>query len=318
VRGMAETWAVVLAGGEGSRLRKLTTTREGVVVPKQYCSLMRSSCLLQDAVHRARTVALPSHVCTVVAAQHRRWWSSAVAELNESNIFVQSQNRGTALGILLALLKLEMRSPSATVVLLPADHFFVNEETITRSLRVAANLASSDRGATFLIGAAPESSDPELGYILPAEQASDKPGLITGFVEKPSADYARELLTLGALWNLFILAGSVSSLLTLFDEDYSDVVRGLRRALQTELAGNRRSVPDFYADTASIDFSRDVLEIQAAHLQVIRVPHCGWTDLGTPQRVEATVRRLARISAGATPQIEARAPLFFDLSAQYS
>jgi mannose-1-phosphate guanylyltransferase len=318
VRGIAETWGVVLAGGEGSRLRKLTTTREGLVIPKQYCSLRRSSCLLQDALMRARAVAIASHVCAVVAAQHHRWWSSALANVNESNVYIQPHNRGTGYGILLALLRLEKRNPGATVVLLPADHYFMDEESVTRSLRVACNLASANPLATFLLGAEPDRPDAELGYILPAKRTLSKPSAIVGFTEKPSTDYARELLTLGALWNLFILVGSVGALLELFEEDYADAVSEMREALNREAAGDRKSVEKHYEGIEPIDFSRNVLEVQATRLQVVRVPHCGWTDLGTPQRVEATVRTIACRAGISRWRKGFGAPLFFDLSAQYS
>jgi mannose-1-phosphate guanylyltransferase len=315
---MAETWAVVLAGGEGSRLRKLTTTREGLVIPKQYCSLGRSSCLLQDALTRARTVALPSHVCTVVAAQHRRWWSSALASLDESNVYIQPQDRGTGCGVLLALLRLEMRNPGATVILLPADHYFRDEEAVTRALRVARKLVRANPRATFIMGVEPESPDAELGYILPAERFLDKPVGIIGFTEKPSIPYARELLTLGALWNLFTLVGSVGALLELFDEDYPEAVLQMNEALSSEAAGNLESVDKLYKAVKPIDFSRDILEVQATRLQVMRVPHCGWTDLGTPQRVEATVRSVVRSAGVVQGRQRLSAPLFFDLSRQYS
>jgi hypothetical protein len=197
---------------------------------------------------------MPSHVCTVVAAQHRQWWASAVSGLNELNVFVQPQNQGTAYGIALALLKLEMRNPGATVVILPADHYYRDEDVIARVLRIAGNLASANPRATYLMGAAPESPDAELGYILPAERLLDRPAAVLGFTEKPSA--------------------------------------GIK----------------------PIDFSRDVLEVQATRLQVIRVSNCGWTDLGTPQRVEAAVRSM---NAGiARRQNGLGAALFFDLCAQ--
>jgi mannose-1-phosphate guanylyltransferase len=314
MRQMAETWAVVLAGGEGSRLRTITTSAEGLVIPKQYCSLGRSTCLLQDALARARSIAMPSHVCTVVAAQHKRWWASAVAEMDESNVFVQPHNKGTAFGILLALLALEMRNPVATVVLLPADHYFRDEGSISRTLRIAGNLASANPASTYLLGAEPASADPELGYILPAATVFDIPASISGFKEKPSSAHARELVALGGLWNLFILAGSVSGLLELFEEDHADAVRGLRDALKDVVAGQRDAVARFYGKIQPIDFSTDVLETQANRLQVIRVPQCGWTDLGTPKRVEATIRSIA-VSRGRRAH---SAPLFFDLGANYS
>jgi mannose-1-phosphate guanylyltransferase len=96
-------WAVVLAGGDGSRLREITTTAAGEVIPKRFCSLQRKTCLLEDAIKRAQAVAISQHICSVVAEQHRRWWSSALKPLLAQNIFVQQNNRGTAHGILLAL-----------------------------------------------------------------------------------------------------------------------------------------------------------------------------------------------------------------------
>jgi mannose-1-phosphate guanylyltransferase len=318
VRQMVDTWAVILAGGEGNRLRKITTNREGLVIPKQYCSLERSSCLLQDAVARAGSVALPSHICSVVAAQHRRWWASALAALNESNVIVQPRNRGTALGILLAALTLEMRNPTATLAFLPADHYFRDEETITRALRVAGNLASANSASTYLIGVEPASADPELGYILPTERVVDRPALIRGFKEKPNAEHARDLIALGALWNLFMVVGSVSALLELFMEEHADVVRGMREALTRRAAGQRDAVVKFYERAEPIDFSSEILEVQASRLQVLRVPHCGWTDLGTPQRVEATIRSIGGGADLTQRQRTQIAPLFFDLGAHYS
>jgi mannose-1-phosphate guanylyltransferase len=267
---------------------------------------------------RAGSVALPSHICTVVAAQHRRWWTSALAALNESNVIVQPQNRGTALGILLAALTLEMRNPTATLALLPADHYFRDEEAITRALRIAGNLASANGASTYLIGVEPASADSELGYILPAERVVDRPVLIRGFKEKPDAEHARELIALGALWNLFMVVGSVSALLGLFMEEHADVVRGMREALAQRAAGRREAVEKFYERAKPVDFSSEILEVQASRLQVVRVPHCGWTDLGTPQRVEATIRSIGGRADLAQRRRIRSAPLFFDLGAHYS
>ena len=64
MRSVANTWAVVLAGGDGNRLREITTTATGKIVPKQYCSLQRETCLLDDAIQRAHAVAAPQQICS--------------------------------------------------------------------------------------------------------------------------------------------------------------------------------------------------------------------------------------------------------------
>jgi mannose-1-phosphate guanylyltransferase len=315
VRHLAHAWAVVLAGGDGARLQALTTTREGVVVPKQYCSFGRSTCLLQDALTRAYSVVAPPHVCTVVAAQHRRWWSSAVSQVPDANVFVQPKNKGTGYGLLLALLRLRSIDPGAIATLLPADHFFRDEGPITRTLRTAGNLVTLNPQAIYLLGSEPDGPDSELGYILSAQRARRKATSVIGFVEKPETDHAKELLVHGALWNLFILVGSVGTLLELFDESYAREVANLQAALDRESAGDAHGLETYYDSIAPIDFSRDVLELQAPRFQVIRVPGCGWTDLGTRRRVEATARDLSARAGIARPEVVPQSPLFLDLAA---
>jgi mannose-1-phosphate guanylyltransferase len=47
-----------------------------------------------------------------------------------------------------------------------------------------------------------------------------------------------------------------------------------------------------YQGLPTVDFSHDVLERQASVLRVVPVPNCGWSDLGTPERVAETLRRI--------------------------
>ncbi len=75
------TWALVLAAGEGSRLRSLTTTASGQAVPKQFCSLQGGPSLLQEALQRAAAIAPLQRTCSIVAAQHRRWWEAPLYHL---------------------------------------------------------------------------------------------------------------------------------------------------------------------------------------------------------------------------------------------
>src|SRR5512147_1706981 len=124
------TWAIVLAAGDGSRLRSLTTTAVGVAVPKQFCSLRGGPSLLHDAVRRAESIAPAERICTIVAKQHSRWWEDVLKLLPERNVIVQPDNRGTGVGILLPLLRIMMRDPDARVVLLPSDHHVRDEAVL--------------------------------------------------------------------------------------------------------------------------------------------------------------------------------------------
>lgn len=92
------TWALVLAAGEGSRLHTLTTTAEGVAIPKQFCSLYGGPSLFEETTRRASHVASTELVCSIVAEQHRQWWEHSTRHLPAGNVIVQPENRGTATG----------------------------------------------------------------------------------------------------------------------------------------------------------------------------------------------------------------------------
>jgi mannose-1-phosphate guanylyltransferase len=294
-----DSWGLVLAGGDGSRLQSLTRDEQGVAVPKQFCSLQGGDSLLTAALNRAAAIAPRERLCAIVAGQHRQWWTDGTLDgLPDSNVFVQPQNRGTAHGILLPLVKIAQRDPNATVVLLPADHYFQDEATIAASLRRAAVLAAENSEAIHLLGVEPDAPDPELGYILPSPKARCRSHRIARFVEKPKTAQARRLIELGALWNVFIIAASIRTLLALYGPAFDATIAAMRNADGPELDELYRSLPD-------IDFSHDILEGNEAKLRVLTVPHCGWSDLGTLDRIALMVRRFEETRAVLAQPLEA-------------
>ncbi|HEX7375159.1 MAG TPA: sugar phosphate nucleotidyltransferase [Steroidobacteraceae bacterium] len=311
----ANPWAIVLAAGEGRRLSSLTTAN-GVAVPKQFCSLNGGPSLLQEALERAGRVAPPRRVCTIVAAQHRRWWSAPLAALPAENVIVQPENRGTAIGVLLPLLRLELRDPRGRVVLLPADHHVRDEDTLARTLRDASRQLRHDTGDLLLLGIEPDEADPELGYIVPAAEAGEIRA-VDRFVEKPVAALATDLVAQGAVWNSFIIVAQLQAMLRLYERRLPELVTELRRAVRRDaVTGTLAEVASYYADLPMLDFSRDVLEGQEDHLRVVTVPSCGWSDLGTPHRVAAALRRISERRTARSVAFNAIAHL--DLAAQHA
>lgn len=290
------TWSLILAAGEGSRLRSLTTTDAGISIPKQFCSLHGGASLFQQALQRGETISSPRHVCAVVAAQHRVWWQGLSSRLPAANLIAQPRNLGTAIGILLPLLQILERDPGARMVLLPADHHVEDESVLAESIRHAVARLASHPDDVVLLGIEPEEPDPELGYILP-QQGEQHSGLkIDRFIEKPDRKTASYLLDQGALWNAFIIVARAQALLKMFIQRYPDIVAEMLSVIsaQRHAAQAAMNLIDLYQRLPELDFSRHILEGQESHLRVVAVPHCGWTDLGTPKRVGEALRRLER------------------------
>jgi mannose-1-phosphate guanylyltransferase len=293
---MENTWALVLAAGEGNRLRDLTMTSSGVHVPKQFCSLLSGPSLVHEALCRAQAIATEERMCAIVAAQHRRWWEGSSWPLPASNVIVQPENRGTANGILLALLHIAERDSGARIVLLPSDHHVHDEATLAKSLRWGLGHLRSGSDEILLFGVEPDKPDPELGYIVPGDRSTCATFEIAEFVEKPPVAVARKLIGDGALWNTFIIASSAQALLRLLERRFPDIVREMRDALRRDLGHPGIATAELYRRLPSIDFSKHVVsDARDANFRVHAVPWCGWNDLGTSRRVADTLRQL-RIS----------------------
>jgi mannose-1-phosphate guanylyltransferase len=297
-RGHSNHWALVLAAGEGSRLRALTTQPCGTPVPKQYCSLSGGQSLVEDAVTRARSLVAPERICAIVAQQHHRWWSNvpALTSLPQPNLIVQPSNRGTAIGILYSLIHILSQDADAQVLLLPSDHYVAQESVLQRSLAAAMEHVSRCPDRPVLLGLHPDEPDSELGYIVPG--AADEFGgrTVARFMEKPELTVAAQIVRTGGLWNTFITAASARALLNLFLPRFAPTVMEMQvivgSALQHRSAGGWPAIVDMYTRLPDLDFSRDLLEGRESSLCVLPVPACGWSDLGTPHRVGETVRRL--------------------------
>ena len=294
MRGHGNTWALVLAAGEGNRLRNLTMTATGLAVPKQFCSLRGGPSLLNEALLRAWSIVPPERTCTIVAAQHRRWWHTVMDSLPAANVIVQPGNRGTAIGLLLSLLHITRFDPLATIVVLPSDHHVRDEKRLRAALQNACAEARSLPAAIVILGIEPAEADPELGYIVPRLRRGYDSLEVQRFVEKPVPADARELIKQGAVWNSFIIVASASALFAIHENRCREVVFAMRLAFSRdqESAGREHAMERLYETLPALDFSRDILPGQESRLRVLRVPQCGWSDLGTPKRVADVLRRL--------------------------
>ena len=275
-------------------MRSLTTNAPGVSIPKQFCSLRGGSSLLEDASRRARSIASDQRICVAVTAQHQGWWRKPLSRLPVKNVVVQPNNCGTASGILLQLLQIVDSDPNATIALLPSDHNVDNEYILACALRKAIGALNLRPTHSLFLGIHLERADPELGYIVPGTLADDGTAAVLKFVEKPAVDAEQELLSHGALWNAFMIVSRAAILLKLFENNSPDLVSRMRQAFYTNPFqcmndGGTIDVP--YRTLPPLDFSRDILFSQESHLRVLRIPPCGWSDLGTPARVLAVPRR---------------------------
>ena len=276
-------WAVLLAGGDGVRLRDLTVRIAGDDRPKQFCPIVGAESLLRQTRARLDPLFSADRQVFVVSCAHERYYSRELADAKDSLVIAQPMNRGTAVGIIVALLQVMLADPNAIVGFFPCDHHYYDDESFRSVVRSATASAEQFPQSLVIIGAEAEYPETEYGWIEPGlavSQTEVRPLCrVNRFWEKPALPAAQALLQRGCLWNTFVTIGSAATFLELICSEVPDVVLSITRVLAD------KDLATIYARLPSVDFSRDILAHQAKRLLVLRDAGSGWADLGSPNRV---------------------------------
>lgn len=75
----ADCWAVVLAGGDGTRLRELTRFLAGDERPKQFCSIFGGQTLVEQTLRGVSQVVPVSRTVIVLTRAHERFYGPLTA-----------------------------------------------------------------------------------------------------------------------------------------------------------------------------------------------------------------------------------------------
>src|SRR5712671_4848660 len=130
-------WAVVLAGGDGTRLQSLTLKITGDSRPKQYCSILGGESLLVQTRARVESVFHVDRELFVVTRAHETYYREELQNVDDFRIIQQPLNRGTGFAFALALLHILRRDPDAVVAFVPCDHYYSNAEAFGSVVRSA-------------------------------------------------------------------------------------------------------------------------------------------------------------------------------------
>jgi mannose-1-phosphate guanylyltransferase len=290
-----QVWAVVLAGGDGSRLRSLTQLISGEDRPKQFCHVYGGKTLLaQTRARLARTIH-PERTAFVLVKAHERFYQSELADVDPRQLIVQPGNKGTTAAVICSLLRITSLAGDPVVAFFPTDHYYASEAEFSLSIERAVRVAQHRSDALVVLGAEAEHPEVEYGWIEPGTKF-DSPFTnallrVRRFWEKPSHPTAEALFNRGCLWNTFVMVGRASLFLALLDNTMAPGVLDAFWLAQQQKHDTNLAQNKLWASLTSGDFSHQVLTPSAQNLAVLRVGDIGWSDLGTPQRVRAALAR---------------------------
>ena len=194
------------------------------------------------------------------------------------SVVTEPERRDTfpAIALAASYLKLAKNCPDdEVVVIMPCDPFTESGyfETIGKMVKcVEANVAE-----LVLMGITPTYPSEKYGYVVPDTSSQNVEGSmnVRQFTEKPNVERAKELLSMGALWNGGVFAFKLGYMM--------DIVR---KYIISDSFENTRAR---YSEFPKISFDYEVAE-KAQSVAV--VPYTGqWKDLGTWNTLTDELRR---------------------------
>ena len=292
-----DRWAVILAGGDGTRLRSMTRALTGDDRPKQFCSIIGRGTLLDQTRRRVALSIRSDRILLALTEQHERFYQPLADTISIELLLTQPENKGTAPAILYALLRIAAKSPQAIVALFPSDHYFSDDEAFMSHVDLAFDAVWAGPETVTLLGITPTGPEVEYGWIEPqASILGSAPRSITRvrrFWEKPTATVARKLMERGCLWNSFVMVGCVDTLLKITQQALPELYDSLAAVVPTfGTTAERTVLRKVYSKIPETNFSHEVLAAQPDNLAVMRVDEVGWSDLGEPTRVLSTLARV--------------------------
>ena len=261
-------WAVVLAGGVGSRFWPLSTEKR----PKQLLPLIADEPMLVETLGRIRPMIEPKRTLILTNASLVKPIAKAAAKIPKENIVAEPKPAGTAAALAWAAKLIADRdSRDATMISVHADWAIGDDDGFRDTLTAAATAAES-LNALVTVGVVPTRPDPGFGYIEPGQAVSDGVRRVARFVEKPDRARATEMVNKGFLWNSGIFAWRVG--------DFLDEVKAHASEIAGALEKHSKSMEKFFAaipkpvpvDTAVLERSSKVYVLPGDF---------GWDDVGT-------------------------------------
>jgi len=260
-------WAVVLAGGVGSRFWPLSTPTK----PKQLLPLVTTEPLLAESVKRLGPIVPADRVLILTNESLVPPIRSLLPEIPAQNLIAEPRAGGTAAALTWAAHEIARRdSPDAVMLSVHADWAVHDEDGFRLALTLAAEVAERHH-VLVTVGVVPTRPDPGFGYIQPGKELETGVRRVASFVEKPNRTRADEMRRDGYLWNSGIFVWRVG--------DFLDDVRRLTPEIAPALHEFAHDIHGFFSAVKPV--SVDVGVLEKSDRVVVLPGDFGWDDVGT-------------------------------------
>jgi mannose-1-phosphate guanylyltransferase len=269
-------WAVILAGGSGTRFWPLSTPSR----PKQVLPLSGDRSTAEEAFARLEGL-VPRERILLVTGSALAGPLQALLAIPSENLLVEPRAASTGPALIWATWEAFRRDPNAEVLSLHADWAVRDAEAFRRAADLALRTAAT-HDALVTVGIVPSRPETGYGYIVPGPSLDDQARTVARFSEKPDAATALTLLAEGALWNSGLFAWTARTLLREIKTHTPEIAAHLSALEQGD-------VRQFFEQVTPVSIDVGLLERSNAVAVVAGI--FPWDDIGTWDALARTNQR---------------------------
>ena len=259
-------WAVILAGGSGTRFWPLSTPER----PKQLLPLAGDRPLLTQAVERLDGLVPAEHVLVVTGPFLVDQVARVVPQVPRAQILAEPRAASTAPALAWAAHWISQRDPGAQMVSLHADWAVGDDRAFRAAARHALGVAQ-EYDVLVTVGVTPTRNETGYGYVVPGKPLGGGRA-VRRFVEKPSAARAALLRRRGALWNTGLFAWGVARFLGEAGAYARELKAGWPALAAGDIAGFFAAVRPVAVDVAVLERSKRLAVVAGTFR---------WDDIGS-------------------------------------
>ena len=269
----ASMWAIVLAGGIGSRFWPLSSPER----PKQLLNLITEQPLIAETVSRLSPLIPPERVLVLTSRDIAGAIHAAIPEVPEANMLVEPRPLGTAAALAWGAQEIVRRAgPETVFCCVHADLAVAFPEFFRHTVIRAARVAAREK-ALVSVGVKATRPETGFGYMRPGMplggvKDDSAPCRVKSFIEKPGPVLAEVLVGDGAFWNAGVFVWRAQDVLAALGEYTSELAHGLQALREQDFIR-------FAGMIQSVSIERGLLERCS---ELVVVPgEFGWDDVGT-------------------------------------
>lgn len=284
------TYAIILAGGKGTRFWPLSRTIE----PKQFLNLCSNRPMIEETMHRINGLIKKENIYITTNKMHNQKIKGCQKALNipKENILFEPESKNTLAPISILASRINKSDSGAVIVVLPCDHFIKYTDKFLKSIRLGISIAKE--GYIVTLGVLPHRPETGYGYIKikskiptwPAGRKNKKSKIykVDRFIEKPKISLVKRFIKdKRYYWNSGIFIFRPDTMLEEIKRFKPDIYRTIIRIK------NKSDLKQLWHRLPCVSIDYGIME--KTKKAVLLPLECGWVDIGSWQSVDEVLEK---------------------------